>query len=269
MERAKRKTLWLREKQYGSFLHPNCAEVELADETESGNRCLVCLRDLPRFTCFLRSPIIAAVVNDQPSSDDREALLFKLFLEQCSNLENNPKALAYITLIEKLYPRQLLEHDNIIEALKAKAYHNVLGPNGNFAAYLLDTGSAINHSCAPNSIELFDQLLCEVNYISLCKVRSGEQLSISYIPFPIDSPKHRAARLPFECQCFVCETLVPPSLIYGNLDWLPKTTHCWWCGKANAALECQCGVARFCCQKCKDNDAETHQHICSRISTLK
>jgi len=162
--------------------------------------------------------------------------------------------------------------ETLFDAVCKKFQYNVFGTT-NFGSSLFKSATFINHSCAPNCIQSqanahTSQTHLVASILSLRPLRANEQVTISYLAFPIDNPAVRARQtgeLSFECRCEACCGSIAPSQAYAECEAYPPTRHCWWCGEG-AVQKCSlCGIARFCSRKCQVADWSLHRNVCSTL----
>lgn len=174
--------------------------------------------------------------------------------------------------VEILSPRgEPMTQDQQMDQLACKAMRNCFGRIGPYETFMLDMGSFVNHSCAPNAAMLLDADLCEASIITIDEVPAGRQIFISYIPFPIDSRTARKDFLEafdFECLCTWCVERLSPSVYYAlcTVQSL-NSRHCWYCGN-DGRLQCRrCKHANYCSKACLRLNAKTHRQICTHLKT--
>lgn len=245
-----------------------------------GSFQVIALADLPHETVPMRSPVKLAV--RRKDGDQRH------FLEKA---EEYCAAIAGLTIqsglcdwrkpdgyrpdlarmFETLYPRNLDRPNDFREAciqLNCKVMFNAFGGVDGWTTALLHSGSYFNHSCLPNTYAAptGDHV---IEFRLYCAVPAQRELTISYIPFPVDSKLARARMLKhrFECNCDACKAgaSIRPSLYWlglSKLQALKPPVHCWYCGKYPAGLMCpNCGLARYCSETCQRANWPVHRHF--------
>lgn len=136
--------------------------------------------------------------------------------------------------------------------------------------HLLGLGSMFNHSCLPNVEYRYKAALHLYDFYLMRPATRGDALCISYIPFPIDDRKARAARLSFDCTCACCKDEDghgPLPSAYAAAHGLKASgKHCWQCG-AESQKHCQrCCVAIYCSLECQRTNWQlVHRGICSTL----
>ena len=67
------------------------------------------------------------------------------------------------------------------------------------------SGSRINHSCMPNSVQMFCERTGKIRIRSITQINAGDEVTITYTPLHMNrSARHK--KLKFECTCPRCES---------------------------------------------------------------
>jgi len=247
----------------------------VSDDTDEFGLGMYITGLVPAQTCLLRDPVLVAVRSTNPnvtSSDLRRALMVKLFQQGYLT----PKSARFRQDIRNVYdivtPRlEAMTETEFCMINQLKAELNTRPVCSVWRQALLSDSCLINHSCAPNTKMIMRPISKEAVFISLQRLKDGNEVTISYIPFPIDCKSSRALLLgsecSFECKCWACICDYTPSLAYRHYSVVYEGHHCWWCGTATERKCSQC-VAKFCSPTCEASDAPHHGSVCKRIRTL-
>lgn len=225
--------------------------------------------NIPSKTLIMRSVILASNETEGPL-DYVEECLIGLLLAQGYLDERSPNYREDICdFLCKLTPRALPQNasrQDVCAQLNDKMIANVF--HSSTGSYLLRWGSFINHSCLPNTIVLFDSTSGEAEFMTLRQIQAGEEITICYFSWPINSRQARAKIcqvLGFECRCVFCTKNLSLNRFLPLLEKAPSRQHCWWCGARDRSFRCRaCDQATYCNKHCLREDRE-HKLICKDL----
>lgn len=171
----------------------------VSDDTDEFGLGMYITGLVPAQTCLLRDPVLVAVRSTNPnvtSSDLRRALMVKLFQQGYLT----PKSARFRQDIRNVYdivtPRlEAMTETEFCMINQLKAELNTRPVCSVWRQALLSDSCLINHSCAPNTKMIMRPISKEAVFISLQRLKDGNEVTISYIPFPIDCKSSRALLL--------------------------------------------------------------------------
>lgn len=245
-----------------------------------GSFKVVALDDLPHETVPMRASIKLAVRRKDGSrrgplekAEEYCAAIAGLTLQSglCDRRKGDSYRPDLVRMFETLYPRNIGAPKDFQEScmrLNAKVMYNAFGGVGGWTTSLLHSGSYFNHSCLPNTYAA-PAADNAIEFRLYCPLAARSELTISYLPFPVDSQENRAQMLShrFKCTCKACApgASIRPSIYWlglSRLQALKPPVHCWYCGNDPAGLMCpSCKLAHYCSERCQRANWPVHRHF--------
>lgn len=205
------------------------------------------------------------------------ALLTVLTNRGALNIDSAERIPHLFNYLEVLQPRLNISIPRTgahqIELLKDRVVQNCFesyDEQGRRGLLLFGLPSFFNHSCVPNVYSMHRAELRCFEFYAIRDIPAGEELCISYLPFPIDLKSSRSSVLKFDCACQACTDNLIPSRAYAALSRpRPATVACWQCGMQpmpfqRPLLRCSgCSTALYCSKQCQsDNWKLAHNEVC-------
>ena len=157
---------------------------------------LVALRDFAKGEVVLSEKALVKVQIGSPSASWTHQQAVSA-LRQVSKMSREERASLF-----KLSARQDSKQPLVLRIISNNCFNIDLNTFGVFLNI-----SRINHSCVPNCIDSTGSYEHEKRVLALCRIRRGEELSLSYLHAPWGSKAMRAAELKywnFVCTCELC-----------------------------------------------------------------
>ncbi|KAF2804988.1 SET domain-containing protein [Mytilinidion resinicola] len=104
-------------------------------------------------------------------------------------------------------PRSMREHMTIFNVFRSNSFD--LGGGGSIQQAVFDNVARINHSCLPNAQGNFHSTLGRFNVHALRDIKSGEEVTLNYLPELGSLAASRGSKLQegygFDCDCPACD----------------------------------------------------------------